>query len=187
VKRLFGFGPNGQEIRKFKDQLAGLSAATIWMATVHQEESLTVATRIVTAFNLWFSKDERQRVLWPSVVRLSDEYFESLQRHAVPLDERALKALSHSAMGLDVYMWLAQRLYRVDQFRPQFIPWTALQAQFGLGYGRLRNFKRDFRVTLDMVHTQYRAARIELDDRGMTLRYSPPPVKGRTGIVRSRR
>ena len=91
---------------------------------------------MITAFDLWFPKDERQRVLWPSTIRLSHEYFESLQEHAVPLDERALAALAHSAMALDVYSWLAQRLYRVDPNKPQFIPWTALKAQFGFGYAR---------------------------------------------------
>jgi hypothetical protein len=44
------------------------------------------------------------------VVRLSQEYFDSLTAHAVPLDERAISGLAHSAMGLDVYSWLAQRL-----------------------------------------------------------------------------
>jgi hypothetical protein len=187
MKRLFGYGPNGREVRAFKDQLSNLSAATIRLGMVRGNEAVTITTQIVSAVHLWASKDERQRMLWPSTVRLSPEYFDSLQRHAVPLDDRAIASLSHSAMGLDVYCWLAQRLYRVDQFRPQFIPWTALQAQFGMGYGQMFNFKRVFRRTLDMVHTQYRAARVELDDRGMTLRYSPPPVKGRTGIVRSRR
>jgi len=48
-------------------------------------------------------------------------HFVSLQKHAVPLDERALAALSHSAMALDIYAWLAQRLHRVPRGRPQFI------------------------------------------------------------------
>ncbi|MEL7121666.1 MAG: replication protein RepA [Bacteroidota bacterium] len=30
--------------------------------------------------------------------------------HAIPLDERALAALSHTAMELDIYVWLVQRL-----------------------------------------------------------------------------
>lgn len=183
MKRLFGYDPNGQEVRNFKDQLGCLSAATVRLGMVRGAEAITITTQVVTAFNLWFPKDGRQRVLWPSTVRLSAEYFESLQRHAVPLDERAIAALSHSAMALDVYAWLAQRLHRVHQFRPQFIPWTALQAQFGWHYGRIRDFKRDFRVALNFVLKQYRGARVELDDRGMTLRYSPPPVKGRTAII----
>jgi len=43
-------------------------------------------------FDLWFPKNEQQRVLWPSTIRLSQEYFTSPQNHAVPLDELALGA-----------------------------------------------------------------------------------------------
>ena len=81
-------------------------------------------------------------------------------------------------MALDVYSWLAQRLHRVHPLQPQFIPWAAVKAQFGFGYGRMDNFKRRFRFS-QAVLSQYRAARVELDDHGMTLRYSRPPVKGR--------
>ena len=187
MKQLFGYDPNGREVRAFKDQLGCLSAATVRLGMVRGDEAITITTQVVSSFNLWFPKDDRQRVLWPSTVRLSGEYFESLQRHAVPLDERAIGALAHTAMGLDIYAWLAQRLHRVHQFRPVFISWAALQAQFGWHYGRMRDFRRVFREILGMVLTQYRGARVELDDRGMTLRYSPPPVKGRTAIILPKR
>jgi hypothetical protein len=36
---------------------------------------------------------------------------------------------------------------------------------------------------LDTVHAQYRAARVEADERGITLRHSPPLVKGRMAIT----
>lgn len=116
-------------------------------------------------------------MLWPTTVRLDPRYFESLTRHAVPLDERAVAALSHSAMGLDIYAWLAQRLHRVEIGKPTFIPWTlALPAHAQVQAG--------FRYTIDIVLTQYRAARVELDEHGMTLRNSPPPVKGRIAAIR---
>ena len=67
--------------------------------------------------------------------------------------------------------------------KPAFIPWTALKDQFGWHYRRMRKFKQIFRQTLDMVLSQYRGARLELDDRGMTLRNSPPPVKGRMALI----
>ena len=54
-------------------------------------------------------------------------------------------------MALDVYMWLAQRLHRVPQDRPQFIAWTALHTQFRQGYDRIRDFRRDFKTTLNQV------------------------------------
>lgn len=183
VKRI-GLDTKGRNMRLIKDQLARLSAAQIRMAFTHAEDhSSQVNAHIVGGFDLWFAKDERQRVLWPSTVRLSLDYFESLQRHAVPLDERAIAALSHNAMALDVYAWLAQRLHRVDPGRPAFVAWAAVKDQFGVGYHRMDNFKRVFRQTLDTVCTQYRAARIELDGRGLTLRNSPPPIKGRIFAV----
>jgi Plasmid encoded RepA protein len=137
----------------------------------------------VTGFELWLSKDDRQRVFWPSSVTLSGDYFTSLTKHAVPLDERAIAALSHSAMALDVYAWLAQRLHRVSPARPAFVPWAALRAQFGWHYSAMFKFRQVFRQTLALVCSQYRGARIELDDGGLTLCHSAPPVRGRVAIV----
>lgn len=182
VKRL-KLDPKGRNMRLIKDQLARLSASSLRLGLLRDGRALTVNSQIVTAFDLWFPKDDRQRVLWPSTVRLSLDYFDSLTRHAVPLDERALVNLSHSAMALDVYCWLSQRLHRVDPGRPAFIPWTALHNQFGWHYERIRDFRRVFCQTLDSVCSQYRAARIETDSGGLTLRNSPPPVKGRISIV----
>jgi Plasmid encoded RepA protein len=125
-------------------------------------------------------------VLWPSTVQLSPEYFDSLLKHAVPLDERALAALSHSAMALDIYAWLAQRLVRIPPGQQVFVPWTALQGQFGWQYERLRDFRRVFREALSQVFSQYRGARMGVGERGLTLWASPPPVKGRTAVFVSR-
>ena len=178
--------PNGHTIRTVKDQLARLAAAKVSLNFITAEDmSANFNAPIVSRFDLWFAKDHRQRVLWPATVRLSLDYFESLQRHAVPLDERALRALSHSATGLDVYSWLAQRLHRVDPCKPQFIPWTALKDQFGRHYAAMFKFRQVFRHTLAQVLLEYRGARVELDGRGMTLRNSPPPVKGRFAPVRA--
>jgi Plasmid encoded RepA protein len=184
AKRLLGYDPNGKEVRLLKDQLGCLAGAMVRLGLRRDGRAFQIDAKVVTAFDLWFPKDRRQRVLWPSIVRLSLDYFESLQRHAVPLDERAIAALSHSAMGLDIYCWLAQRLHRVSPFKPQFIPWTALKEQFGWHYSRMRKFREVFRQTLDMVASQYRGARIELDNQVMILRKSPPPIPGRFAVVR---
>jgi len=173
----------GRTIGTIKDQLTRLSASAIRLGLVRNGHAITINSQIVTAFDLWFPKDDRQRVLWPAMVRLSGDYFDSLTRHAVPLHERALVALSGSAMGLDVYAWLAQRLHRVDPGKPVLVPWKALQSQFGWHYDRVRDFRRVFRQTVRLVHSHYREAAIGLDGSGMTLRHSPPPVKGRTAVL----
>ena len=110
--------PNGREINLFKTQLSALAASSIRLGIKQDQRAVTIKSEIVQAFDLWFSKGDNQRILWPSILRLSDEYFNSLVIHAVPLDERALTALAHSAMALDIYTWLAQRLHRVPANHP---------------------------------------------------------------------
>jgi hypothetical protein len=179
-----GLSRDGRSIRTVKDQLSRLSAAEIRLAVTYGEaQTRQVNAHIVGEFDLWFPKDERQRVLWPTTVTLDPRYFESLQCHAVPLDERAIASLSHTAMGLDLYCWLSQRLHRINPGKPAFISWAALRDQFGWHYGKMYKFRQVFRDTLCMVLSQYRAARLELDDRGMTLRNSPSPVKGRVALL----
>lgn len=179
VKRLLKRSPNGREVKDFKNQLSALSATTIRLAILTYDRAVQINSHIVTAFDLWFPKNPNQRVLWPSNVRLSQEYFDTLVKHAIPLDERAIAALSHSAMALDVYVWLAQRLHRINLGNPQFVPWTSLYEQFGQGFARIRKFREKFLLALRKVHTQYPAARIEVDKKGLTLRQSPPSVPKR--------
>ena len=181
VKRI-GLTTDGRTIRTIKDQVGALSAAMIRMAFQGPEGAFQMDAKVVSGFDLWFSRDERQKVLWPSTVRLSLDYFDSLQRHAVPLDERAIGALSHSAMGLDVYAWLAQRLYRIPKPHRQFIPWPVVQMQFGSDYARLRKFREVFLTALRQVHAVYPAAKIDVADGGLTLHTSPPPVL-KTGSI----
>ena len=182
VKRIRGFD-GGREIRFFKDQLSRLSVALVRLATTRGDRAFQIDTKVVTAFELWPELDDRQRVLWPSTIQLSLEYFNSLRQHAVPLNEADLAALAHSAVALDLYAWLAQRLHRINPSRPAFIQWPALKQQFGPDYGRMTDFKRIFRTALRQVQARYMAARIDLDSGGMRLHNSPPPVTKRLVLL----
>jgi len=178
--RSLGLETNGQQLKSLKDQLARLAASTVRMGTVEQGRAVQVNTHFVSAFDLWFPKQADQRVLWPSTVRLSEEYFQSLGQHAVPLDHRAVAALASSSMALDIYAWLAQRLHRVPTGKPQFIAWNSLHEQFGQGFARIRDFRRSFLHTLHQVGSAYPAARLSADDHGLTLSHSPPPIAPRS-------
>ena len=154
IKQLQGRSPNGPELRKFKDQAAAIAGALFRFAAVRNERTFQIDAKIVSGFELWYPRDERQRVLFPSFLRLSDEYFSTLREHAVPLDHRAVAAMQHNALMLDIYKWLAQRLCRVPANRPAFIVWPLVQAQFGQGYTRIRAFRSVFIKALKTVVTQ---------------------------------
>ncbi len=174
--RSIGLATNGPHLRSLQDQLTRLACATVRFGLLKQDRAVQINTQIITAFDLWFPKEHSQRVLWPTTVRMSDEFFASLAEHAVPLDHRAIAALAGSSMALDVYVWLAQRLHRIPPGRPQFVPWSALFEQFGQGFARVRDFRRRFLGTLQQVQAVYPPAKVAVDQRGLTLHHSPPPV-----------
>jgi len=169
VRRTLKLDPKGRNIAMVKDQLRRLATSSIRLGIV-APDGTSAGTRkldIVTEFDVWFVKDERQRVFWPSYIDLSPDYFGSLQQHAVPLDENHIAALSHSGLALDVYVWLAQRLHRIAPSKPVFVSWAALHSQFGQGYNRehMTKFRQVFRAALKQVLTLYQLARITEDER----------------------
>lgn len=177
VKTLQGRDPTGPELRKFRQQSAAISNSTFRMFAKDEKGTARQANvPIVSGFELWYPKDERQHTLWPSFVELSEKYYETLIRHAIPLDHRAIAALQHNALALDIYKWLAQRLCRVDGKRPYTLAWSLVQAQFGQGYAELRFFRRVFLKTLKIVLMQYPGAKVEPTEKGLVLYNSRPPI-----------
>lgn len=181
--KCIGLNLDGRTINEVKSQLRRLTASSLSLGYTDNDKGVQVDLKIVKAFDLWFPKDERQRVFWPTTVQLTDDYYNSLANHAIPLDERALAALSHSAMALDIYAWLAQRLHRINPKEPQFLTWKALKEQFGRGYSQMYKFKQIFRKTLFLTRTQYPAAGIyEEKNKGFWLHNSPSPIEKKTII-----
>jgi hypothetical protein len=186
-----GRDPNGDEIQKFKQQLSSLARAKISMAHAGGIETADAMSApqgdlgIVKFIDLWFPKNPNQRVLWPGTLELTKDYFDDLSKHAVPLDPRAIAALSHSAMALDIYAWLTQRLWRVSANRPYKVTWVNLHQQFGHGYKLIRQFRAAFLKTLRDVQTQYPDARLEADEGGLWLKQSPPPIRKKLAQINS--
>ena len=132
---------------------------------------------------MWSPPGGIQRGIRPEVLTLSKEYWEHLKEHAVPLDERHIRALSHSGMALDIYTWLAHRLHRIPETKPALVTWPLLHDQFGAEIAGLRNFRRMFRIALKQVLALYPSAKIAVQPGGLLLRTSPPIVKPRLSLV----
>jgi hypothetical protein len=184
VKRI-GLQSHGRNMRIIKNQLTRLSASDFRLGFIKNGLATTIKASIISGFQLWFPKDENQRVLWPTTVQFSQEYFESLVNHAVPLNESAIALLSHSALSLDIYVWLAQRLHRVPPGRPQLITWGCLYTQFGQNYNRVRKFREVFLEALHQVFTVYSEACLDLTEEGLVLKNSKPPVQKRLVQIRA--
>ena len=68
-------------------------------------------------------------------------------RHPVPLDLNTLKVLKRSPLGLDLYVWLVYRTFKLDA--PLRLSWPTLYRQFGVDPARagekftVRDFRKD--------------------------------------------
>jgi hypothetical protein len=117
---------------------------------------------------------EEQPGLWKNQVLLNEEFYRALLDHPVPISEVALKAIGPRSMVIDIYIWLAYRLHVLE--KEVEIGWPALYAQFGAGYGRLRDFRAQFLDALELALAAYPDARVGMGDRGVILRPSRPAI-----------
>jgi len=115
----------------------------------------------VEVADLWWDPvNPNQKSLWQSTLTLSNRFFEEVISSPIPVRMEILEALRSSSIALDVYCWLTYRNSYAK--KTSYIPWEALQMQFGAGYpltaqGK-RNFKKKFIEALKRVALFYPAA-----------------------------
>ena len=132
---------------------------------------------------LWWDDDTRGVGQGSSLV-LSSVLFHSILERSAPLSTSAIKQLRKSPMDLDVYAWLAHRLYHLS--KPSTVTWQQLSEQFGHGYAELRTFKRFFTESLKRVHAVYPEAKLKVGDVGVILLPSKPHLAS-TSVAVTRR
>lgn len=171
-----GGGPRGgyAQVRR---QIEALAACRLTIGMQTEGRVVTVDAKPIKRFEAWLHHDGSQRTLWPGVMELSTDFYDTLAEHAVPLDYRALSALKHSALALDIYTWLAHRLCRINKPAGVRLSWQNLRDQFGQEYADGRNFKHEFRLALRQVQVVYPTACVEEVAGGLHLYPSPAPIQ----------
>ena len=179
-----GFDYNGNTRFKnsFKQQMMALAACRMTLAFWNNGRVKQTKADPIHAFDAWFPADPAQQSLWADHIQLGQEFFETLCEHAVPLDTRAIHALKGSALDLDNYTWMANRLHRVKK-GGQFLSWRNLKVQFGQEYKTSKDFKKAYRKSLLKVRAVYPDARLEERIGGLMLYNSPPPISKRQVVV----
>jgi hypothetical protein len=160
-------------------QMEALAACRLMLGMQTHGKVVTVDAKPIKRFEAWLTPnhhDGLQHTLWPGVMELSEDFFNTLTAHAVPLDYRALAALKHSSLALDIYTWLAHRLRRVKSPTGTRLSWENLRSQFGQEYRSNKDFKKQFRHALRQVLVVYPDARVEEVIGGLLIRESRAPL-----------
>lgn len=173
--KLMGQDSQGTRHKTLRTQMHALAACRLQMGY----KGRTYNGQAIEQFDAWIAdKDTGQRSLWPGQLVLSESFFSTLTESAVPLDLRALQALKGSALAMDIYIWLAHRLHRIEG-RPVTLHWTSIREQFAQEYqgkNADRDFKRTFLPALAQVQAVYPEAKVKQVKGGLLLLASPPPI-----------
>ena len=113
-------------------------------------------------------------------IYLTEGFFEHLRKHAVPLNEHAIRQLRDLATALDLYTWLAYRLPRINPKRPATLSWQQLAVHFGNEGTNIRKFRQTVRDAWQRhVSAVYPEAHADFDTTVIRLLASPAPLERR--------
>lgn len=126
----------------------------------------------------WNIKRPEEHSLWESGITLSEQFFKAVTEAPVPLDYRALKALRRSALGLDIYAWLALAAFRAQRGgKAIWISWGQLAKALGAEYGRVDHFQEKASRELRKIQVVFPGLRLGKRRGGLeVLPSSTPPV-----------
>jgi hypothetical protein len=175
-----GVAVGGETARALREQASRISACTLKFFWDGEEGNGWARGAIVSSGLRFREMEGHQSSLWEDRVVLDEVFWRALRDHPVPLREAAIRQLRDRSMSLDLYVWLAYRLHTLTRLTP--ISWTALREQFGTGYRQMFHFKVEFRKALAPALAAYPEARVEVEEAGVILRPSAPPV---AALVRS--
>jgi hypothetical protein len=140
----------GKQYKQLQMQLKRtLGASFAW--TYETEKRWSRLNVQVTSFSelWWDTKTPDQGSLWESYIRLNLEFFNEITRNAVPLDLRILATLKNSPLGLDLYMFIAWRTFKLE--KPAVISWKSLQEQLGGQYSNTYDFSKKCRFHINRI------------------------------------
>lgn len=175
--RAMGFpvtgGVNGT-LTAFKAQLSALAACRLQIGMWDGQRARNINAVPFSELDVWMPTNPDQRMLWPSTVTFSLDFFASLQAHALPINVEAVRAFAGSARKLDLMFWLGYRLHTLK--KPAVISWTALQEQFGEGFTRPRAFRAQIADEITQIRDVFPKLPAKLDEHGLTLSPAGPDV-----------
>lgn len=148
---LINLKKGGKTYKQFYKQLERtLSASFAWNYETDKRQS-RVNIQVSHESHLWWDPIDNDNVLpfWESYIKLNTDFFNEIIRHAVPLDLRILSVLKNSPLGLDLYMFISWRVYKIN--KPVFISWEGLQQQLGGQYADLKEFSRKCRLHITRI------------------------------------
>jgi hypothetical protein len=104
----------------------------------------------------------------PCQILLDEDFCQMVLGGPTPIDPHVMRELD-SALAMDTYVFCTMRAYRLRRLkRPDTVSWTELEEQFGSGFSRPRDFRRELNKALEKVLRFYPEVRVNSSKAGLT-------------------
>ena len=176
--RTASYGPRGSAtlVRQQLDRLLACEWMIRWDSDKTDGPS-EFAMKELKLANEWVGTNSNGGAFTREIV-LTEGFHEHLAKHAVPLNENAIRQIRDSATALDLYTWLAYRLPRINATKPVSMSWQQLASHFGNEPTNIRKFRQTVRDAWEhQVSAVYPEARADFDASIIRLHASPAPLQ----------
>jgi hypothetical protein len=104
----------------------------------------------------------------PCQILLDEDFCQMVLGGPTPIDPHVMRELE-SALAMDTYVFCTMRAYRLQRLkRPDTVSWAELEEQFGSGFSRPRDFRRELNKALEKVLRFYPEVRVSSSKAGLT-------------------
>lgn len=151
----------------FKQQVNALAACRLQIGVWGSGGAATIETKPFSKMEVWLPENPDQKMLWPSTITFSNDFFEDLTQRALPINKHVARAFAGSARKLDIIFWASYRLKNLSAPLP--ISWDSLQGQFGEGFARQRAFRALFAKEVADIKSVLPKLPLTLSEKGLVL------------------
>jgi hypothetical protein len=111
--------------------------ATIFFGTEEQRQRAVLSDsarfHFIDRVQLWYKREEPAELDCnepENTVRLSEAFYNEIDRHKIPVERRVVAALANAPGALDLYVWLVRRSWSLKEGQVTHVP---LFGSMGLG------------------------------------------------------
>ncbi len=187
-----GGGKRG-DARRLRDQMERLFRSRFSLERYEsqggQASSGWIDMQVAPKGQLWWSeKQPDQGTLWGSWIELGEDFYQAITAAPVPVDMRALRALTRSPLALDLYAWLTYEAFRAQHSRrPRFESWAQLHGHMGGEYADVDNFRKKVKLALKKIRAVYPGLKLGKRQGGIeVLTDSRPAMRSRIPLIEGR-
>jgi hypothetical protein len=180
VLDLFGLSGGGINYKRLTASLERVFKASVFFQVDSKEYRQQARFHFISGLELWKKEAPTDQPRLPGLpknkITLSQDFFEEILKHPIPLDIEVVKLLRNKPVALDAYMFIA---YKAASIRhTTTIPLSELSSSFGSDDKNKRKFRMKIKKIIETV-TKLSGVVARVDGDAIVIEPSRKSIRGK--------